>query len=68
MIGISIVTPVYFLCMMIGAIKTFQITLAVPLGIIFGFLFYFISPEWSILFGGFGAGTVAFLIGEFNVK
>ena len=68
MIGLAIVNPVYFLCMMIGAMKTFQITLAVPLGIIFGFLFYFISPEWSILFGGFSAGTVAFLIGEFNVK
>jgi predicted branched-subunit amino acid permease len=67
-IGLAIVNPVYFMCMMIGAMKTLQITLAVLLGVFFGFLFYFVSPEWSILFGGFGAGTVAFLIGELNVK
>ena len=68
MIGLAIVNPVYFMCMMIGAMKTIQITLAVILGVIFGFLFYFVSPEWSILFAGFFAGTIAFLIGELNVK
>jgi predicted branched-subunit amino acid permease len=68
LIGLAIVNPVYFMCMMIGAMKTIQITLAVILGAIFGFLFYFVSPEWSILFAGFFAGTTAFLIGELNVK
>ena len=67
-IGLAIVNPVYFMCMMIGAMKTLQVTLAVILGACFGFLFYFVSPEWSILFGGFIAGTIAFLIGEINVK
>ena len=67
-IGLAIVNPVYFMCMMIGAMKTLEIALAVILGVIFGFLFYFVSPEWSILFGGFSAGTVAFFIGELNVK
>ena len=68
MIGLAIVNPVYFVCMMAGAMKTLQIILAIILGFIFGFLFYFISPEWSILFGGFSAGTIAFFIGELNVK
>ena len=68
MIGLAIVNPVYFICMMADAMKTIQISLAVGLGAIFGFLFYFLSPEWSVLFGGFSAGTISFLIGELNVK
>jgi len=68
MIGLAIVNPVYFTCMMFGAMKTIQITVSVILGAILGPLFFFISPEWSILFGGFIAGTIAFFIGELNVK
>ena len=68
MIGLAIVNPVYFTCMMVGAMKTIQITLSVVLGAILGPLFFLLSPEWSILFGGFLAGTIAFFIGELNVK
>ena len=66
MIGLAIVNPVYFTCVMVGAMKTIQMSLAVILGSFFGILFYFISPEWCILFGGLTAGTVAFFIGELN--
>ena len=66
MIGLAIVNPVYFTCVMVVAMKTIQMSLAVILGSIFGTLFYFISPEWCILFGGFTAGTLAFFIGELN--
>ena len=68
MIGLAIVNPVYFMCMMVGAMKTIQVTLSVILGAILGPLFFFISPEWSILFGGFTAGTIAYLVGELNDK
>ena len=68
MIGLAIVNPVYFMCMMVGAMKTIQVTLSVILGAILGSLFFFILPEWSILFGGFTAGSIAFFIGELNVK
>jgi len=68
MIGLAIVNPVYFMCMMVGAMKTIQISLSVTLGAVLGPLFFFISPEWSILFGGFIAGTIAFFIGEANDK
>jgi len=68
MIGLAIVNPVYFMCMMVGAMKTIQVTLSVILGAILGPLFFFISPEWSILFGGFTAGTIAFFVGELNDK
>jgi len=64
MIGLAIVNPVYFMCMMIGAMKTIQISTSVILGAILGPAFYFISPEWCILYGGFVAGTIAYFIGE----
>ena len=68
MIGLAIVNPVYFGCMMVGAMKTIQVTLSVILGAILGPLFFFISPEWSILFGGSTAGTIVFFVGELNDK
>ena len=64
MMGLAIVNPVYFMCMMIGAMKTIQISISVILGAILGPAFYFISPEWCILYGGFVAGTIAYFIGE----
>ncbi len=63
MIGLAIVNPVYFMCMMIGAMKTIQITLSIILGAILGPAFYYLSPEWCILFGGFFAGTIAYFVG-----
>jgi len=66
LIGLSIVNPIYFICMMIGAMKTIQISLSVTLGAILGPAFYFLSPEWCILFGGFIAGSIAYIIGEKN--
>ena len=68
MMGLAILNPIYFLCMMVGASKTIQITLSVLLGAIFGPIFYFFSPEWSILLGGAVGGTAAYLIGEINVS
>ena len=68
LIGLAIINPIYFICMMIGAMKTMQISLSVILGAILGPAFYFLSPKWSILFGGFFAGTIAFFIGEKNDK
>ena len=51
LIGLAIVNPIYFICMMIGAMKTIQISVSVILGAILGPAFYFVSPEWCILFG-----------------
>ena len=39
MIGLAIVNPVYFTCVMVGAMKTIQMSLAVILGSIIGILF-----------------------------
>ena len=66
MIGLAIVNPVYFTCMMVGAMKSLQINLSIILGAVLGPLFFFISPEWSILYGGVLAGTIAYFVGEFQ--
>ena len=68
MVGLAIVNPIYFMCAMIGVMKTKSISFAIILGAILGPSFYFLSPEWCILFGGIIAGTIAFLIGEKNVN
>ena len=68
LMGLAILNPIYFTCMMVGAMKTIQIILSVSLGAILGPFFYFFSPEWSILLGGLIAGSIAFLIGEKNVS
>ena len=68
MMGLAILNPIYFLCMMVGASKTIQVTLSVLLGIILGPIIYLFSPEWSILLAGVIGGTIAYLVGEYNVS
>ena len=68
LIGLAIVNPVYFFCMMIGAMKNLSISIAVVGGTILGPIIYLISTEWALLFAGLVAGTVAFLFGEKNGK
>ena len=51
LIGLAIINPIYFICMIIGAMKTMQISLSVIFGAVLCPAFYFLSPEWSILFG-----------------
>ena len=66
MIGLAIVNPVYFFCMLLGSMKNIAIGTSVILGTILGPAFYLISPEWCILYGGVTAGIIAFFAGEFN--
>ncbi len=68
MIGLAVVNPIYFMCMMVGASKTLEITLSVVLGVTLGPIFYFFSPEWSTLLGGVIGGTIAYFISELNVS
>ena len=63
LIGLAIVNPVYFFCMMIGAMKNLSVSIAVIGGTILGPLIYLITTEWALLFAGLIAGTVAFLFG-----
>ena len=66
MIGLAIVNPVYFFCMMISAMKNQSISLAVISGTILGPVIYLFSTEWALLFAGLISGSIAFLIGGKN--
>ena len=66
MIGLAIVNPIYFFCMLLGTMRNIAIGTSVILGTILGPLFYLVSPEWCILYGGVAAGIVAFFAGEIN--
>ena len=68
MIGLAIVNPIYFMCVMIGVMKSRSISIAIFLGVILSPVFYLISPEWCILIGGTTAGTIGFFLGEKNVN
>ena len=67
MIGLAIVNPIYFICMMIDSMKTIQVKISIISGSILGPIFYNLSQEWCVLFGGFIAGTIAYIIGEKDV-
>tara|TARA_B100000965_G_scaffold406253_1_gene444191 strand:+ start:270 stop:974 length:705 start_codon:yes stop_codon:yes gene_type:complete len=64
MIGLAIVNPVYFFCMMIGAMKNIKISISVIGGTVMGPVFYLVSTEWAILIAGLTVGTISYLIGE----
>ncbi len=68
LIGLAIVNPVYFFCMMVGAMKSLNISIAVIAGTVLGPIIYLISAEWALLFAGLIAGTLAFLFGDKNGK
>ena len=68
LIGLAIVNPVYFFCMMIGAMKNLSISIAVIGGTVLGPVIYLFSTEWALLFAGLIAGTIAFLFGGKNGK
>ena len=42
LIGLAIINPIYFICMMVGAMKTIKISLSIILGAILGPAFYFV--------------------------
>ncbi len=68
LIGLAIVNPTYFFCMMIGAMKKISVSVSIILGTILGPVIFLFSAEWSLLFTGLIAGSVGFLFGGNNDK
>ncbi len=68
LIGLAIVNPIYFFCMMISAMEDIALAISIVLGTTLGPVIFLFSEEWSLLFAGLIAGTVAFLVGEKNGK
>ena len=61
MIGLAIVNPVYFMCMMVGAMKTIQISLSVILGSVLGPLFFLYLPSGQFYLVGLPQVQLLFL-------
>ena len=68
LIGLAIVNPVYFYCMMINAMKAKKILVSVILGTLIGPIFFLVTSEWAILIAGVVAGTIGYLVGRLKYE
>ena len=60
--GLVYVTPIYFLLLMFGDIRTLTMGVAITCGAVAVPLAHLVTPHWSLLAGGIVGGTVAYLI------
>ena len=60
--GLVYVTPIYLLLLMFGDIRSRLMGVAVTCGGVAVPLAHFITPQWSLLVGGLGGGTAAYVI------
>lgn len=60
--GLVYVTPIYFLLLMFGDIRSAAMGVAVTCGAIAVPLAHLVSPHWSLLAGGLAGGTAAYLL------
>ncbi|MFN7086014.1 MAG: AzlC family ABC transporter permease [Burkholderiales bacterium] len=61
-VGFSFLTPVYFLVILIGDVRTRLAALALACGAVAGPSFYLMNAQWSVLLAGIVGGTAAYLI------
>jgi predicted branched-subunit amino acid permease len=59
--GLVYVTPIYFLLLMFGDIRSLTMGVAVTCGAIAVPVAHLITPHWSLLAGGVAGGTAAYL-------
>lgn len=59
-LGSVFLTPVYFLVILVGDVRTRLAVYALACGAVAGPLFYLLNPQWSLLIAGVGGGTVAY--------
>lgn len=61
-LGLVFLTPVYFLCMLVGDARTRLARIALACGAVSGPLFHRLDAQWGLLLAGVVAGTVAYLV------
>lgn len=61
-IGLVFLMPVYFVIVLAGDIRTRAMAASLVCGAIAGPAFYLLSPEWSVVLGGFAGGTAAYFL------
>lgn len=65
-LGLVFLTPVFFLLLFAAESPDRSGVAALALGAVLGPAIHLVNPEWSVLAGGFLAGTVAFTFGRFR--
>jgi predicted branched-subunit amino acid permease len=60
--GLVFMAPMYYLLILLGAIRDRAAALALACGALAGPIAYLASPAWSVLLGGFVGGTLAYAV------
>jgi predicted branched-subunit amino acid permease len=61
-IGLIFLTPVYFVILLAGDIRSRAMAASLVCGAVAGPAFYLLSPEWSVVLGGLIGGTAAYFL------
>jgi len=64
--GLVFVGPLYFLLILTGETRTRQGIVALACGAVIGPLIHLVSPQWSVMLGGFIGGTFAWALARGN--
>jgi len=62
-LGLVFINPIYFMLMTAADVRSRTRVLAAVLGAAGGPALYLLTPDWSLLLAGVGAGTLGFLLG-----
>ena len=60
--GLVFMAPMYYLLILLGGVRERVAAASLACGALAGPLIYLVSPEWSVLGGGFAGGTLAWLV------
>jgi len=60
--GLVFIAPMYYLLILLGGIRERAMATALACGALLGPLAHLATPQWSVLAGGLGGGTLAWLI------
>ena len=63
-LGLVFLNPVYFMLVVAGDVRIPSRILTAVLGACAGPLLYLVTPDWSLLLTGLGAGSLGFLLGR----
>jgi predicted branched-subunit amino acid permease len=61
-LGFVFLTPLYFLVILVGDVRTRLAAVALACGAVAGPLFHLVSPQWSVMLAGFAGGTLAYYL------
>lgn len=61
-LGFVFLTPVYFIVILVGDVRSALAAWALACGAVAGPLFHLLSPQWSVLLAGLAGGTLAYYI------